>query len=163
MSGLVKKVFSVGMLNAGRIASHYVGGDTAGQSSSGVPLHLRGAGVEHGTGKDGELGPRCVQHALLNHRFVLFDAHGQGHVVVLGPAAERMQQEHGVLKSASQQLLPGGLHQQCMSVVNRVAQLEGEHRVAIGIRKALAQLRWRLTIHVETVIKANSVDHHLNR
>lgn len=53
----------------------------------------------------------------------------QGHVVILGPAAERVQEEDGVLVASLQQAALGVLHQQGVTVVDGVAQLECKHGI----------------------------------
>ena len=49
--------------------------------------HLGGSRVHHGRREDGHDGGVWIQHALAHHRLVLLDAHRQGNVVVLRPAA----------------------------------------------------------------------------
>lgn len=56
----------------------------------------------------------------------------QGHVVILGPAAEWVQEEDGVLVASLQQAALGVLHQQGVTVVDGVAQLECKHGIWRG-------------------------------
>ena len=67
---------------------------------------LGGAGVHHGRREDGEDGRFRVEDALVEDDAVLLHAHVERHVVVFGPAAERVQQQHRLLKVAIQQRLP---------------------------------------------------------
>ena len=63
----------------------------------GVPLHLSRSTVHH---RAGEYSHDCavhIQNTLLHDCVVLFDTHGQGHVIVLGEASQRVQEQHWVL------------------------------------------------------------------
>ena len=56
----------------------------------------------------------------------------QRDVVVLGPAAQRVQQQDGPTVATLQEALVGVLHQEGVAVVDRVTQLEGEDGVWRG-------------------------------
>ena len=88
-----------------------------------------GPGVHHGRGEDGHDGVVWFQHALLQHGSMLLHPPVQRDVVVLGPAAQRMEQENGPTVATLQQPLVGVLHQEGVAVVDRVTQLEGEDGV----------------------------------
>mmetsp|Transcript_128356 Transcript_128356/g.273695 ORF Transcript_128356/g.273695 Transcript_128356/m.273695 type:complete len:248 (+) Transcript_128356:699-1442(+) len=71
---------------------------------------------------------------------MLTHARVERHIVVLGPAAQWRQPEHGLLEALRLQLLGGILHQEGMAIVHRVAQLEDED----GIGTHLIELRLQL-------------------
>lgn len=82
--------------------------------------------VHHRRREDGHDGCGGVQHALLEHSGMLLHAPLQRHVVVFGPAAQRVEEQDRVLVAALQQTPFGVLHQQGVPVVDRVTQLEGK-------------------------------------
>lgn len=109
-------------------------------SSQGL-CYLGGAGVEHGRGEDGHDGGLGVQDLLLQHGRVLLHAPLQRDIIVLGPAPQGVQQEHGVLVAPLQELAPRVLHEQGVPVVHGVAQLEGEDGIWKGkVRGSQASL-----------------------
>ena len=79
-----------------RVPAHDVEAGPGRHPGLGVPLDLCGPGVHHGGGEDGEDGGGGVQHPGLHDGLVLLHPHRQGDVVVLGPAAQGMQEEHGL-------------------------------------------------------------------
>ena len=144
--------------DAGRIAADDVSVDAGGSASARVPLHLGRSGVEHRRRKDGENRPAAIEDARIEHRLMLPHANGERHVVVLRPAAERMQQEHRIFVFA-QQHFARFAHEQRVAVVNRIAELEGENRVAAALDELVVQLDGRLAIRVEAVVVANALKH----
>lgn len=88
--------------------------------------YLCWSSVHHGRWEDGHDGGGGVQHALLEHSGMLLHAPVQRHVVLLGPAPQRVEEQDRVLVAALQQATLGVLHQQGVPVVDRVAQLEGK-------------------------------------
>lgn len=71
---------------------------------------------------------------------MLSHAHRQRDVVLLGPPAQRVQQQHRLAVAASQQLLARVRHQQRVPVVNWVPQLERIHCIGSPPLKLSAQL-----------------------
>lgn len=53
----------------------------------------------------------------------------QRHVIIFGPAAEGVQEEDWVLVASLQQAALGVLHQQGVTVVDRVTQLECKYSI----------------------------------
>lgn len=92
-------------------------------------IHLSGASVHHGGGKDGHDGGVWVEDALLQHGGVLLHPPVQRHVVILGPAAQRVEQQDWAAVAALDQTLVGVLHQESVTIVDWVPELERKHCV----------------------------------
>lgn len=80
--------------------------------------------VQHRRWEDGEDSRVSREHPFVEDAVVLLHPSCQRDVVVLCEAPERVQQEHGFLEPTGQQLLVGVLHEQRVTVVDRVAELE---------------------------------------
>mmetsp|Transcript_25990 Transcript_25990/g.40891 ORF Transcript_25990/g.40891 Transcript_25990/m.40891 type:complete len:442 (-) Transcript_25990:191-1516(-) len=144
-------------LHARGVAAHHEVGRAAVAPALGVEDHLRGARVHHGRGPDGHHRPGRVQHALLQHRHVLLHAHIQGHIVLLGPAAQRGQPEHRVLVPLAQQPVAALLHQVGVARVRGVPRLEGVHDVRVLLGELRAQLLQRQAVLVQAIVVADAL------
>jgi hypothetical protein len=60
---------------------------------------------------------------------MLFHPPFQRYVIVLGPAPKRVEQEDWVLVTPLQEPAAGVLHQEGMTIVDRIAQLECKHGI----------------------------------
>ena len=92
-------------------------------------------------GENRQHGCVWVEHAGLEHLRMLQHTSVERDVVILGPAAERMQQKHGVLEAAIKQILMCLLHEQGMAIVDGITQLEGIHGIGLPLLELGAQLR----------------------
>lgn len=99
--------------------------------------YLSRSGVHHGRRENGNDGGVRIQHALLQNGGVLLHPPRQRHVVVFGPASQRVEQQDGPAVAALHQPLLGVLHEQGVAVMDRVPELEGEHRVCTRRRRGL--------------------------
>lgn len=91
--------------------------------------HLCGSGVHHGRGEDSNNSVSWVQNALLEDSGVLLHPPFQRHVIIFGPASQRVQQEYRVLVASLEQTALSVLHQEGVSIVDRVTQLECEYGI----------------------------------
>lgn len=92
-------------------------------------IHLSGTCIHHGGREDGHDSGGRVEDALLQHGRVLFHPPVQRHVVILGPAAQRVEQQDGPAVAALNQAFVGVLHQESVTVVHRVSELERKHGI----------------------------------
>lgn len=88
--------------------------------------YLSWPGIHHGWRKDGHDSSIWIQDARLQHSGVLLHPPVQRHVVVLGPASQRVEEQDRPAVAALEETLVGVLHQKSVAVVDRVAELEGK-------------------------------------
>lgn len=95
----------------------------------GLDYYLGWPRIHHGGGENCNNGGVWIQHAFVHHCSVLLHPPRQRHVVVLGPAAQRVQQQDGPAVAALDQTLLSVLHQKGVAVVDWVTELEGKDGV----------------------------------
>mmetsp|Transcript_28112 Transcript_28112/g.89888 ORF Transcript_28112/g.89888 Transcript_28112/m.89888 type:complete len:1079 (+) Transcript_28112:175-3411(+) len=151
-------------LHARGVAAHHEVRGAGVAPALGVELHLRRPGVDHRRRPDGhdrpalrELRGREVLVVLVLHDgHVLLHAHVQRHVVLLRPAAERREPEHGVLVALGEQLLAAVAHEVGVAGVRRVARLEGVDDVGAHARELLHELLLSEAVLVQAVVVADA-------
>lgn len=91
-----------------------------------MPLDLRRPCVRHRGRKYSQNGRFSVQRALVQHGLVLGHPDREGNVVVLGPAAQGVEEEDRASVASLTQLPPGVGHEESVAVVDGVPELFGE-------------------------------------
>lgn len=129
-----------------------------------------------------------MQDTFLKNGFVLSYPNRQRNIVVLGPPAERMKEQHRLLKATlleetppsvlkyTQEILQHAtervcfrkasrktraapdLHQQRVPVMYRISQLKGEHRVGAHLPTLCPDLVRRQPVTIQTVVPANPLE-----
>eukprot|EP00048_Salpingoeca_helianthica_P016651 m.233462 g.233462 ORF g.233462 m.233462 type:complete len:612 (+) comp19158_c0_seq1:183-2018(+) len=160
MVGIIQiDVLVGGVGHAGRVTAHNVVVCACVHASLGVPLHLRWPRVQHRAGEDRNESGIRVQHALTQDTVMLSHAHGQRHVVVLGPAAEGVQQQQRLLESALQQHLVCVLHEEGVTVVDGIAQLKGKDSIGTALGELGPKLVGSEAVVVQAVVPGDALQH----
>lgn len=77
----------------------------------------------------------------------------QGHIIVLDPASQGMQEENRVLVAKLQQLLSSVLEQNNVTVVQWVPQLEGVNCVSTSLDDLIIDLSGCLSVLIHAVLE----------
>lgn len=85
--------------------------------------------IHHGWGENSNNGWVWIQDALLQNCSVLLHSPRQRHIIVLGPTSQRVEQQDRPTVASFDETLVGVLHQECMAVMDRVAELEGKYGI----------------------------------
>lgn len=70
-----------------------------------------------------------MKDAFFQHGGVLLHSPGEGHVIVLGPPSQRVQQQDRPAVAPLDQTPVGVLHQESVTVVDWVAELESKYSI----------------------------------
>lgn len=98
------------------------------------------------------------QGAVVDKSLVLSHTGVKGHVVVFAPAAERVQQQDGVLVALLDKLFSGVLQQQHVAVVQGVAHLEPVHGVGTTGGDLFYNLAWEISVLVQAIVVLNAFE-----
>ena len=78
-------------------------------------------------------------------------------VIGLGPATEGVEEEDWLLVTALLQLLGGVSHEQSVTIVNWVSELEDKDGIGAELFESRSEFKWRLSVLVESVVPLDAV------
>ena len=78
-------------------------------------------------------------------------------VIGLGPATEGVEEEDWLLVTALLQLLGGVSHEQSVTIVNWVSELEDKDGIGAELFESGSEFKWRLSVLVESVVPLDAV------
>ena len=96
-----------------------------------------------------------VKSSVIEESLMLLHALKERNIVVLAPATEGMEEEDGVLVSELEELFAGILEEEDMSIMERVAHLEGVDGVGISLFDDRLNLGRSLSVLVHVVVEGN--------
>lgn len=99
-----------------------------------------------------------VQSSIFKKSVVLLHSLESWHIIVLNPAAERVQQENGILVTLSDKLLTSVLKQENMPIVKRVTNLESVNSISAALFSLSFDLRGSQTPLIKTIVEYNLLD-----
>ena len=79
-------------------------------------------------------------------------------VIGLGPATEGVEEEDWLLVTALLQLLGGVSHEQSVTIVNWVSELEDKDGIGAELFESRSEFKWRLSVLVESVVPLDAVE-----
>mmetsp|Transcript_26371 Transcript_26371/g.40265 ORF Transcript_26371/g.40265 Transcript_26371/m.40265 type:complete len:236 (-) Transcript_26371:863-1570(-) len=142
-----------GVLHASGVSAGNEVRDARVHSGRGVPEDLGGATVVHGGRPHSEDGMLGAESSIVEECLVLAHSVVKGYVVILAPSAERVEEEDGVLEALLQELLAGVLEHEDVTVMEGVADLEGEDGVGVLLLDLLLDLLGGESVLVHTVVE----------
>jgi hypothetical protein len=123
-----------------------------------VPQDLGGATVVHGGWPDSKDNVLSGESTIINKSLVLVHTGVEGHIVVLAPATEGVEEEDGVLVSLLDELLTGVLEEENVTVVEGIADLETVDGVSVASLDLLNDLTRGESVLVHAVVEGNSLE-----
>ena len=78
-------------------------------------------------------------------------------VIGLSPATEGVEEEDWLLVTALLQLLGGVSHEQSVTIVNWVSELEDKDGIGAELFESRSEFKWRLSVLVESVVPLDAV------
>jgi hypothetical protein len=98
-----------------------------------------------------------VDGAIVEESLVLFHASVKGHIVVLAPATEGVEEKDGVLVALLEELLTGILEEENVTVMEGVANLEGVHGVSTTGLDLVGDLAGSEAVLVHAVVELDAL------
>jgi len=154
---IIDVFLSVWVAHTSGVSSNNVELSASDQSSLGVPLDLSGASVGHWGWPDGNNSCFRVEDLLLEDGIVLLHSPLEWDVIGLGPATEGVEEKDWLLVTALLQLLGGVSHEQSVTIVNWVSELEDKDGIGAELFESRSEFKWRLSVLVESVVPLDAV------
>jgi len=90
--------------------------------------------------------------AVINEGLMLFNSGGERDIVVLAPSTEGVEEEDGVLVALLEEFLTGVLEEEAMSVMEGVADLEGEDGIGASLDHLVVDLLGSHSVVIKSVV-----------
>merc|ERR1711892_603939 len=116
-----------------------------------MPLDLSRTSIHHGGWKDSENCGLRIQEPFLQDCSVLRHPRFQRNVVILGPASQRMEKEHRLLIASVHKLPLAVVHEQSMTIMDRIPQLECKDCVCVHLLELVPQICGREAVLVQAI------------
>lgn len=155
--GVVEVLVLGRVRHASGVAADDVEVGTSVEAGLGVPLDFCGSSVHHRAREDGEHGVLGLENTLVHDGVVLLHADGKWHIIGLGPASERVKEQHRVLEPTLEELAASVLHEEGVAIVDWVAQLEGVHGIGFSLLELSAELVGGEAVLVEAIAPGDLV------
>ena len=146
------------VLDTGGVTTGDEVGNSAVDTGRGVPHDLGGATVVHGGWPDGEDSVLWGEGSVTEESGVLGHTVGEGNIVILAPATERMEEEDWVSVALSDKLFTGVLEEEHVAIMERVSHLEGVDDISILLDDGGLDLLGGESVLVITVVEDGSAD-----
>jgi len=92
-----------------------------------------------------------TEGAVINEGLMLLNSGGERDIVVLAPSTEGVEEEDGVLVALLDELLTGVLKKEAMSVMEGVADLEGEDGIGASLDHLVVDLLGSHSVAIKSV------------
>jgi len=155
---IIDVFLSVWVAHTSGVSSDNVELSAGDKSSLGVPLDLSGTSVGHWGWPDGNNSSFGVKDLLLEDGIVLLHSPLEWDIIGLGPATERMEEKDWLLVTALLQLLSGVSHEQSVTIVDWVSELEDKDCIGAEFLESSSEFEWGLSVLVESVVPLDAVE-----
>jgi len=157
VSVIIDVFLSVWVAHTSGVSSDNVELSASDQSSLGVPLDLSGTSVGHWGWPDGNNSGLGVKDLLLEDGVVLLHSPLEWDIIGLGPATEGVEEKDWLLVTTLLQLLGGIGHEESVTIVDWVSELEDKDGIGAELFESGSELEWSLSVLVESVVPLDSV------
>ena len=89
---------------------------------------------------------------------MLLHAVSERNIVILAPATERMEEEDWVSVALSDELLTGVLEEECVTIVEWVADLEGIDNIGVSLNNLSLDLGWGKSVLIIAIVEDGALD-----
>lgn len=148
-------VLDFGMLDTSGVTSSNKVGDASVNTGRSVPEDFGGATVVHRRGPDGEDSVIRVEGSVVEEGLMLSHSEVKRNIIILAPATERMEEEDGVLVAQFDKLFTGILEEENVTIVERVADLEGIDGISLLFLDLLLDLVGGKSVLIESIVELN--------
>lgn len=157
VSVIIDVFLSVWVAHTSGVSSDNVELSASDQSSLGVPLDLSGTSVGHWGWPDGNNSGLGVKDLLLKDGVVLLHSPLEWDIIGLGPATEGVEEKDWLLVTTLLQLLGGVGHEESVTIVDWVSELEDKDGIGAELFESGSELEWSFSVLVESVVPLDSV------
>jgi len=145
-----------GVLNTSGVTAGNEVSEACTNTGAGVPEHFGGATVEHGGGPHGKDHMILVKSAVIKESLMLLHASGKRDIIILAPAAERVEEEDGVSVASLNELLTCIFEEEHVTVVKGVTDLEAEDGISFALLHLGVNLTGEHSVFIEAIVELDS-------
>ena len=118
-----------------------------------MPHDFGWATIVHGRRPDGKDSVLWVKSAIAEESGVLSHTVGEGHIVILAPATERVEEQDWVPVALCDELFTGVLKQEHMTIMERVSDLEGVNDIGVLLNDLGLDLGWGHSVLIVAIVE----------
>lgn len=156
--GVIKIAGLFRVLNTSGVSASDEVSDATVDSGRGVPKDFSWATIVHGRRPDGENNVIGGEGAVINESLMLVHTFFEWHVIVFAPSTEGVEEEDGVLVPLLHELFSGVLEEEAVTIVERVANLEGVASIGTFGNDGFFNFLRRHSVLVHAVIELNAAE-----